>query len=255
MYKLLVVDDEPILIKGIRTFVDFEALSIKEVYEAYDGEQALEIVKKQLPDLVLVDINMPKMNGLDFSIAAKAIKPDLKIAIITGYDYFDYAVTALKAGIDDYILKPVSKHDIHEVLVKLIEKLQESHGQQQLAKLVDHVISSTANSKDEGYKVKIQQEIEANISNVEFSLQYLAERMALNPTYLSSLFKRLFGIPFQEYMLSTRLDRAKILLLSTNMKNYEVAKAIGFEDPNYFSAAFKKRFNCSPNQFKDKARE
>lgn len=255
MYKLLLVDDEPLMIKGIRSFVDLSALSITEVFEASNGEEALESFKVHLPDLVLADINMPKMNGLEFAHAAKFIKPDVKIAIITGYDYFDYAVAALKSGLDDYILKPVSKSDIQEVLKKLIEKLQSSQHLSEISKYVSTIIDQSQESEEIGYKARIQQEIEANISNGQFSLTYLAKQMSLSPTYLSSLFKRLYGKTFQAYMLSIRLDRAKILLLSTDMKMYEIALAIGFDDPNYFSAAFKKRFKMSPNQYKERARE
>ncbi|WP_432355812.1 response regulator transcription factor [Sporosarcina sp. A2] len=256
MYTLLVVDDEPILIRGIRSFVDFEALSISEVLEASNGEVALELFKTHRPDLVLADINMPKMNGLDFVSAAKALKPDVKIAMITGYDYFDYAVAALKTGVDDYVLKPVSKKDVQELLQKLIGKVQEAHRQHEVTKLVGGLIHSADSSEEtSGYKYKIQQEINANFDNVEFSLASLASTLALSPSYVSTLFKQLFGKTFQQYMINSRLDRAKLLLLSTDMKMYEIASSVGFEDPNYFSAAFKKRFSLSPNQFKEKSRE
>lgn len=252
MYKLLVVDDEPIIIKGIRSFVDFEALSISEVFEASNGEMALESFKINLPDLVLADINMPKMNGLDFAIAAKAIKPEVKIAIITGYDYFDYALTALKSGIDDYVLKPVSKNDIQDTLRKLVEKLQNDQSNSEVSKLVENIIRQSTPSEDIGYKAKIQKELDLNLSNIDFSLTYLAKQLSLSTSYLSTLFKTLYGTNFQDHMLTVRIDRAKILLLSTNMKIYEIATAIGFDDPNYFSASFKKKVGCSPNQFKEK---
>ncbi|MDF2484434.1 MAG: transcriptional regulator [Herbinix sp.] len=255
MYKLLLVDDEPLIIKGIRSLVDFEALSITEVFEASNGEEALGLFQLHQPDIVLADINMPKMNGLEFTAAAKAIKPDVKIAIITGYDYFDYVVAALKSGVDDYILKPVSKKDISEVLTKLILKLQTTHSQSELSELLDGLISKSNILSDDSYRSKIQKEIEANISNMEFSLTYLAKQVSLSIPYLSSLFKRIYGVNFQDYILSARLDRAKILLLSTDMKIYEIAAAIGFDDPNYFSASFKRKFNYSPNQFKERARD
>ncbi|MBD7908421.1 response regulator transcription factor [Sporosarcina gallistercoris] len=256
MYKLLVVDDEPILIRGIRSFVDFEALSITEVMEAADGEEALDLFKTHRPDLVLADINMPKMNGLDFASAAKALKPNVKIAMITGYDYFDYAVAALKTGVDDYVLKPVSKKDIQELLQKLVGKVHEAHRQEEVTKLIDGLVQSV-DSGDEttGYKYKIQQEINSNIDNIDFSLATLASKLALSPSYVSTLFKQLFGTTFQQYMIAARLDRAKLLLLSTEMKMYEIAASVGFEDPNYFSAAFKKRFSMSPNHFKEKSRQ
>lgn len=256
MYTLLVVDDEPILIRGIRSFVDFDALSITEVLEAANGEEALELFKTHRPDIILADINMPKMNGLVFASAAKALKPNVKIAMITGYDYFDYAVAALKTGVDDYVLKPVSKNDIQELLQKLIGKVQEAHRQQEVTKLVDGLIQSKDSGEETtGYKYQIQQEINSNFDNIEFSLATLASKLALSPSYVSTLFKQLFGTTFQQYMIAVRLDRAKLLLLSTDMKMYEIAASVGFEDPNYFSAAFKKRFSLSPNQFKEKSRE
>lgn len=255
MYKLLLVDDEPIIIRGIRSFVNFEALSISEIYEASNGEEALEIFKAQLPDFVLADINMPKMNGLDFASAAKSIKPSVRIAIITGYDYFDYAVTALKSGIDDYVLKPVSKKDIQETLKKLLQKRQSDDSNSEVTRLVETIIRSSTPSDVTGYKAKIQMELDANISTIDFSLTYLAKQLSLSTSYLSTLFKTLYGTTFQDHMLSIRLDRAKILLLSTDLKIYEIAAAVGFEDPNYFSASFKRKFNSSPNQFREKMRE
>ena len=256
MYTLLVVDDEPILIKGIRSFIDFEALSITTVLEARNGEEALKLCRKHRPDIVLADINMPKMNGLDFAEAAKKLYPSMKIAMITGYDYFDYAVAALKSGVDDYILKPVSKSDIQELLQKLVQKVQETEHSQKVAEVVDGIVRSSENTNDTtGYKDKILSEINANIANEEFSLRYLANVLSLSTTYLSTLFKQLFGSTFQHYMLTTRMDRAKILLLSTDMKIYEIAAAVGFEDPNYFSASFKKRFQLTPNQFKERSKE
>lgn len=255
MYKLLLVDDEAIIIRGIRSFVDFDALSISEVYEASNGEAALDLFKKYEPDFILADINMPKMNGLDFSTAVKNLKPDVKIALITGYDYFEYALYALKAGVDDYVLKPVSKKDIEQTLQKLIEKKQQADNYIEVSRLVHDLKKNADTTEYTGYKVKIQKEIEDNIANVDFSLTYLAKQLALSTSYLSSLFKRLYGQTFQEYMLTIRLERAKILLLSTHMKIYEIAAAVGFEDPNYLSASFKRKFMLSPNQFREKARE
>lgn len=255
MYKLLLVDDEAIIIRGIRSFVDFEMLSISEVFEASNGEVALELFKTHEPDFILADINMPKMNGLDFAIAVKALKPDVKIALVTGYDYFDYALTALKAGVDDYVLKPVSKNDIQQTLQKLIMKRQQSDNNLAVARIVQNLKKNVDTVDDTGYQVKIQKELEDNIANVDFSLSYLAKQLALSTSYLSGLFKRLYGQTFQEYMLTMRLERAKILLLSTNMKIYEIASAVGFDDPNYLSAAFKRKFKLSPNQFREKVKE
>ena len=254
MYKLLLVDDEPLIIRGIKSFVDFDKLNISEVYEAKNGEEALQLYQRYLPDLVLADINMPKMNGLEFSKKVKQINPNVKIAMITGYDYFDYAVTALKVGVDDYILKPVSRTDIEQVLAKLLEKVKAVHEQSKIQEVVQELISNTG-TLNTGYKQQIQEILEEQLSNNQFSLSFLADKMSLSPGYLSGLFKSLYGKSFQDYLKQIRLDQAKIMLLSTDMKIYEIALRVGFEDPNYFSAAFKKAYHCSPNQYRDKGGE
>ncbi|MBU3188124.1 response regulator [Clostridium bowmanii] len=254
MYKLLVVDDEDIIRKGILSFVNFSELNIYKVLEASDGKAALEIFKEELPDLILADINMPKINGLEFAAACKAIKPEVKICIVTGYDYFDYAVSALKLGVDDYILKPASKKDISEALGKLINKISSENYKDEVKSIVNGLKNKPISDNDNGYKVKIQKEIEDNIGNPQLSLTLLSDKMGLSFGYLSNLFKKLIGVTFQEYVFNERMERAKIILLSTDMKNYEIAEALGFEDPNYFSTVFKKKYGMSPNQYKEKVR-
>lgn len=251
--KLLIVDDEPIIRRGIKSLIDLKELGIDEVLEATNGEKALEIFKEALPDIVLADINMPRMNGLDFAQNIKGIKPEVKIAMITGYDYFDYALKALKVGVDDYILKPVSREDIKVLLIKLIMRIKDHQSKEEVASIVNQFKVDHNLEDDTGYKALIIKVLDEHMNEAYFSLNYLADSMGLSMGYLSGLFKKLFGVSFKEYVLSHRLDQAKLMLLSTKMKNYEIGEMIGIEDPNYFSAVFKKRFGCSPNQYREKA--
>lgn len=98
MYQLLVVDDESIIRRGIRAFIDFDGLGISRLFEAENGEEAIAILEKEQIDLILADINMPKMDGLEFCRRAKERDPSVKAAVITGYDYLDYAIRAIKVG-------------------------------------------------------------------------------------------------------------------------------------------------------------
>ncbi len=250
MYKLLIVDDERIVRQGIIKSIDFKALGVSEVFEAENGKAALAIVEENPVDIVLVDINMPKMNGIDFAKNIKLIDKSIKIAFITGYDYFDYALSAIKIGVDDYILKPVSKKDVIEVLNKLIDKKKEEGRSQVLQEVVDGLTKNTSDSKDGADKELIKSIIEENINNKDFTLNMLAAKLGFSVGYLSTLFKKLFGINFREYILDLRLERAKLLILSTSMRNYEIAAAIGIEDPNYFSACFKRRYNLTITEFR-----
>jgi two-component system response regulator YesN len=254
MLTLLLVDDEELVKRGIKAFVDFKQLGIDRVFEASNGLEALALFKEHDIHLVLMDINMPKLNGLEAAMAMKTLQPKVKIAILTGYDYFDYAVSALKIGVEDYILKPVAQKDVTEVLSRMIKGYSKSLQTQEMDRIVETLVNRSATDSERGYKALLKEKVDSQMSNPAFSLTLLAEQMGFSAGYLSGLFKDHFGIPFQDYMLSTRLEKAKLLLLSTDMKNYEVAEAVGFEDVNYFGTRFKKQFGLSPKQYQQKVR-
>lgn len=255
MYKLLVVDDEPIIRKGIKTLINMDELNINEVFEATNGKEGLEQFIAQGPELVLLDINMPKMNGLELARRIKAIEPRTKIALITGYDYFDYAMEGIKIGVDDYVLKPISKKDVIEVLTKLIDKVKGDYKELELNKVVSKIVNSEDTDHEESFKEHIIEIVNDRIVNADFSLTVLADTLGFSSSYLSTLFKKEFGISFQDYVLEQRLERSKLLLLSTDLKNYEIAERIGFIDVNYFGARFKKKYGVSPKQYKSKVGE
>lgn len=257
MYKLLLVEDEDLVRNGIKRFVAFDELNISEIYEAASGDEGLRIFGEQLPDLVLLDINMPRMNGLDFAAKAKQIKPDVKIAVITGYDYYDYAVAALKIGIDDYVLKPVSRNDVFEVLSKLVNKLKDEGQRNELLALLKHVQAKTPDhiGGAESEKKLVSRTVEGNLANPAFSLTMLADQMGFSPGYMSTLFKKLFNVSFQDYLVTARLERAKLLLLATDNKVYEISEIVGFDNPNYFSASFKKKYGASPLQYRERIKD
>lgn len=254
MYKLLIVDDEPLIRRGIKTLIDFKSLNIGEIYEATTGEEALESFAKNRPDIILLDINIPKIDGLMVAEKIKSISPKVKISIITGYNYFEYAQKAIKIGVEDYILKPISKKEVTEILVKLVRSLQNDKKEVEIEKILkgnnDNDIVVENQNKD--YRDLIERIIEERYVDSGFTLTVLSDVLNLSSGYLSVLFKKIFGIPFQDYLLNKRMERARILLLTTELKNYEIAEKIGFEDVNYFGLKFKKYFNLSPKQYRDK---
>ena len=216
MYKLLLVDDEPLIRKGIRTLIDFEKLEINTVLEASNGKEGLSVFELHQPELVLLDINLPHMNGLDLATEIKRINPFTKIAMLTGYDYFDYAVAALKIGVDDYILKPVTKQDVTEAIIRLIQGYNQLKVQQEITSVVKHLSGETATAHPNDI---IQDTINAELYNPDLSLSYLSERLGYSTNYLSGMLKSILGMPFQDYVLTKRLERAKLLLLTTPFKN------------------------------------
>ncbi|OPJ58370.1 response regulator transcription factor [Clostridium chromiireducens] len=125
MWKLVVADDEPKIRRGIEKVLEWSGFNIEIVGEAEDGEIALEIIQKKNPDIILLDINMPFLNGLNLLQKLKEINNKSIVIIISGYDDFSYAQKALQFNVFDYILKPVSKKNIEEVIIKAVYKLNE----------------------------------------------------------------------------------------------------------------------------------
>lgn len=252
MYTLLIVDDEPLIRKGIKELIDFQALSIEKVFEVSNGEEALGVFYESKPDIILADINMPKMDGLEFANRVKKENKYVKIAIITGYQYFEYAQSALKVGVDDFVLKPVSKNDIQQLLKRMVEEIKEEEANKNLRKSLENLYDMNySESKDIGYGKIILEALKNNMSDSSFSLNKLASVINLSPGHLSAVFKKTFGIPFHEYLVKMRLERAKIMLLATDYKVYEIAEKTGFDDPNYFSTSFKRNYGTSPNTFRN----
>lgn len=245
MYKLLIADDESIIRKGIKKLVNYDKLNITEVLEAEEGQEAIDLANTHQPDIVLMDINMPEMDGLTAAKIIKENNPNVYLIILTGYDYFEYAQTAIRAKVDEYLLKPISKKDIEYILKNAIDQIDHLRKGQSIKN-----IEQTETIEIDEENKQIKEYIEENLFDIELSLNKMAEDIGYNSNYLSVLVKKIYGIPFQDYINKKRMEKAKILLLSTDMKNYEIAKMIGIEDVNYFLTKFKKYYNITPKQFK-----
>nr|WP_213087411.1 response regulator [Streptococcus pacificus] len=239
VYSLLIVEDEPLVRRGIRSLVDFEKLSITCVDEAENGQEAWQLFEEKHYDIILTDINMPVMNGIQLAQLIKENSPQTHIVFLTGYDDFDYALSALKLGADDYLLKPFSKEDVLQILHQIIPKIEEAKKKTQLESLMEQSPQS-----------EIEQLIQDQLSDVNLSLKTLANQLSFSPNYLSVLIKKDLGMSFQDYLIQERLKKAKRLLLTTHLKIYEIAEQVGFEDMNYFSQRFKQVVGVTPSQFK-----
>ncbi len=124
MYKLLIADDEPLVRKGLYNTLEWDKFNIAVVDMAVNGKEALEISKREVPDICLLDINMPIINGLNLIEKIKEINPEVVIIIVTGYDEFQYAQMALKLKAFDYLLKPVYEEDLRVVIERALTELE-----------------------------------------------------------------------------------------------------------------------------------
>lgn len=239
MYSIMIVEDEYLVRQGIASLVNYEQFGMQVIAQAENGIEAWQKFQENPADILLTDINMPQMNGLELAKLVRDQAPKCHIVFLTGYDDFDYAWTAIKLGADDYLLKPFSKDDVEEMLAKVQTKLDKERKKAQIQNLVD-----------QGQRSELEEAIHARLADSELSLKNLALQLGFSPSYLSVLIKKELGLPFQDYLIQERMKKAKLLLLTTDLKIYEIAEQVGFEDMNYFSQRFKQVVGLTPRQFK-----
>lgn len=239
MFSLLIVEDEYLVREGLKHLIDYQHFNISIVREAENGFVAWQLIQEQAPDILLTDINMPKIDGITLAKLTKTSFPHCHIVFLTGYDEFDYALSALKLGADDFLLKPFSKKDVSEMLSHLSQKL--------FVKKQEERLQALANDNQDS---QLKKAIQNRISDPQLTLVSLAEELGFSPNYLSLLIKKEIGINFQDYLIQERLNRAKLLLQTSQLKIYEVAEQVGFSDMNYFSHRFKQVVGQTPSEFR-----
>ena len=235
--RVLLVDDEIMIREGFKRLFDWEAHDCKVVGEAADGMEALAKLDALEPDIAIMDINIPIMNGLKVIQLSRIKHPDTAFVIVSGYDDFAYCREALRLQITDYILKPVNYEEfgtcIDNLKIALFQR-QSSGGGEQREERTIHGIT------------RYLQEHLAE----EVSLSVLAEEFHLSAQYISQLFKNEIGVGFLTYLTNIRMERAKQLLLSTSLSIAEVSEQSGYSDYRVFTKVFKKAEGITPSQYR-----
>lgn len=133
MYKILIVDDEKMIRMGMKNAIDWMKIGIDEVFTAASGNEALEILKKEEPQIMVTDIQMTEMTGLELIKAAREVVPELRVIVLTGFDNFEYARQSLRLQVQDFFLKPIDEDDLSDAIekqLKEIEKLKDEEKEQ-----------------------------------------------------------------------------------------------------------------------------
>lgn len=237
--RVLLVDDEIMIREGFKRLFDWEAHDCEVIGEAADGMEALNQIDVLNPDIVIMDINIPIMNGLKVIKLSRMKHPEIAFVIVSGYDDFSYCREALRLQITDYILKPVN----YDEFGKCIDNLKISLFQQRITE--EKELKRQASRTILG----ITRYLQENLSQ-EISLAILSEEFKLNPQYISQLFKSEIGVGFLTYLTNIRLENAKKLLVSTSFSVAEVAEQCGYSDYRVFTKVFKRTEGITPSQFR-----
>lgn len=235
--RVLLVDDEIMIREGFKRLFDWAAHDCEVVGEAADGMEALSRIDALCPDIVIMDINIPIMNGLKVIQLSRIKHPETACVIVSGYDDFSYCREALRLQITDYILKPVN----YDEFGSCIDNLKIS--------LFERGVKHSDSALEERSINQLTRYLQEHLSE-EISLSVLADEFHLSAQYISQLFKSEIGVNFLTYLTNIRMENAKKLLLATSLPISDISERSGYGDYRVFTKAFKKSEGVTPSQYR-----
>lgn len=281
-YKIFIIDDEPMIVKGLQTLVPWEDINCEISGTARNGEQGLELITNNPPDIVISDIRMPKLSGLGMIERIKKTNEGIKFIILTGHRDFEYAQKAINLGVIKYLLKPTNLEDIKEAVLEAMMILDEEHSKlEDIEKLreklnlsvnspvadIDQNLESSEildHNSNQGpsddtssgeHKIKFLAVQAVNYMKANYDkkldLQRVADQLYISTWYLCKVLKQEMDNSFVQLLNEIRIQEAKALLTETTYKVYEICEMVGYQDTPYFTKTFKKHTGMTPNQYRN----
>ena len=333
MYRIILVDDEPMVLRGLSLAIKETGLPLQVVCETDNGQNALAYINTYPVDIVITDVQMPEMNGIQFAQTLFLQYTDILVVVLSGYDNFTYAQELIRNNVKDYLLKPVKTEELQRAMQRLITTMgSKNNVSPSLKKYLANLILNEATqngitiqtniykhleyefsilSKEERYDLfcetgkQIHQIFESNYGAViekipplnlhdltgvdeditllqqetysvlqkitsqtssklikdltefvklhcrdEYTLEDLAGKFGYNPNYLSHIFKTVTGKSFTKYRNTVRIEKAKTLLIGTQLPIAEIGMEVGYSDIAYFIRVFKNLTSETPGDFR-----
>ena len=247
MLRILIVEDEEIIRRGLISVIDWAGMGCRVVGDAPDGLAGLELLRAEHPDVVLTDIRMPRMDGIAMAERARAEGILPQLVFLTSYAEFDYAQQALRLQAADYLLKPVDEAELAALMQRLAASGTGTDDAEVRAEGIDWALYLGDTSLNP-YVRHAMERIRADYRE-KLSIEVLAEEAGVSASYLSRKFKEAAGQTFLELLTRERLQNAIVQLASGKYRVYEVAEENGFGDYKNFCSVFKKYMRCSPREF------
>jgi len=240
MYNLIIIDDEEHVSSGISNIFPWENIGFQVVGIFNNGQSALDYIKQNVVHVVMTDIRMPRLSGIDIAKQLLQDRPAIKVIFMSGYSDFEYMKSAIINSVSDYLLKPIKYEELLTCFQRIYEHLNKEHNVQepeQQDSYYTQIINTTLQYIDNHIK--------------DASLDELAIQIKMSPSYLSRLIKEKSGKNFSTYLLEARMKKAVAMLKSIDYKHYEIAFMVGYDNPKNFSRTFKQYYGMSPKEFRD----
>lgn len=247
--SILIVEDEPDIRFLLRDILNEEY----NVYEAGDGRKALELIDKIVPDLVICDVMMPNMNGLELCNKIKNTPATCQVPfiILSARGSEDHHMEGYEVGADAYIAKPFNTAHLKLRVRKLLEYRQKLVDLFKNDRVAEMLIDTDMATNDKEFLTKLVQVIDEHLSEAELNAVFLEKNFVMSKMQLYRKLKTLSGMTPGEFIKHIRLSHAANLLASTSLNVTEIFYRTGFNNQSYFFREFKKRYNCAPNEYRE----
>ena len=246
-YTLVIAEDEQMILNDIANEVTRAGLGFIVAGKTFNGADALELVRSLRPDVLLTDVRMPIMDGLELAARARGENSDLLIVIISGYDDFAYAQKAIKCGVSDYLQKPLSTEALRETLSALSQTIEKRRASVSLLPLPPG--SENINSIEQKV-IEAETYIRKHFTN-KIDFDRLFKDLNYNTAYLGRAFKKRFGSSPQQYQRQLRIGEAvRLITAYPDMDVYKIGQIVGYSDSHYFSRVFKSTTGKRPSEFR-----
>ena len=238
MYKVVIVDDEPIIVEGLSRLLPWERYGCEVAGTAHDGNEGLEMIRMEKPDILFSDIAMPGMDGLTMIAALKSEFPEMQISILTGYRDFDFCQKALRLGVARFLLKPSNMEELEEALRTMTERCGKREPSEQTDNASGFIVRNAVAYMEEHYQEKL-------------TLNKVADQIYVSQWHLSKLLNKQEGKNFSEILNQIRISKAKELLKDPALRIADIAEMVGFVEVAHFSRVFKRVAGISANEYRN----
>lgn len=246
MSTVLIVEDELLEQEFLSSVVLDELLPEDTLLTCESGVEAVNLAKQNRPDVIIMDIRIPELDGISAIEEIRKFLPNACISILSAYSDFSYAQKAVSLRVFEYLLKPIKPTEFKQVFVRMLNT----------TKNTPMPVEEKPLAKNPEPKGERQYFIEEALKYIKehfrerLTLETVASKVFVNPKYFSHVFKREMGVAFTEYVIGLKIDYACKLLETTNYHAYRISIECGFSDPSYFNRVFCAQMNMTPQTYR-----
>lgn len=250
MNVVLIVEDEVLEQEFLKTIVQEELSPEDKLLTCESGVQAIELAKQYQPNIIIIDVLIPELDGLSAIQEIKKFLSNACVTVLSACSDFSYAQKAIRLRVFEYLLKPVKPTVFKQIFRKMLDSAAE------------YPVPATEKTEEKNAKPKQYQQyfIEESLKYIKehfretLTLQMVASKTFTNPKYFSRVFKKEMGVSFTEYVINLKIQYACRLLETTNYPAYRISIECGFSDPSYFNRVFSAQLNMTPQNYRKHAR-